>query len=142
MQPSSSSNIVSALQTAISPVILISGLGLLLLTMTNRLGRAIDRARALSASSGTPRPEVKAQMDVLMLRAQMLRWAILLAVVSSLCAALLVILLFINTLLGANLTDFISGLFIFCMVALIGSLLFFMRDVNLSLKALIAKLKG
>src|SRR5688572_19515401 len=39
--------IVPVLQVAIGPVILISGVGLLLLTMTNRLGRAIDRARSL-----------------------------------------------------------------------------------------------
>ena len=40
--------IVPVLQMATGPVILISGIGLLLLTMTNRLGRAIDRARSLS----------------------------------------------------------------------------------------------
>ena len=39
--------LVPILQTAIGPMILISGLGLLLLTMTNRLGRIIDRSRAL-----------------------------------------------------------------------------------------------
>jgi len=39
------SEIVPVLQTAISPVVLISGVGLLLLTMTNRLGRIVDRAR-------------------------------------------------------------------------------------------------
>ena len=33
------------LQVAIGPVILISGVGLLLLTLTNRYGRTIDRAR-------------------------------------------------------------------------------------------------
>jgi hypothetical protein len=33
------------LRDAIGPVILISGVGLLLLTMSKRLGRAIDRAR-------------------------------------------------------------------------------------------------
>ena len=33
--------IIPMLQVAIGPVILISGVGLLLLTMTNRLGRAI-----------------------------------------------------------------------------------------------------
>ena len=37
--------IIPELRDAIGPVILISGVGLLLLTMTNRLGRAIDRAR-------------------------------------------------------------------------------------------------
>ena len=37
--------IIPELRDAIGPVILISGVGSLLLTMTNRLGRAIDRAR-------------------------------------------------------------------------------------------------
>ena len=37
--------IIPELRDAIGPVILISGVGRLLLTMTNRLGRAIDRAR-------------------------------------------------------------------------------------------------
>ena len=37
--------IIPELQDAIGPVILISGVGLLLLTKTNRLGRAIDRAQ-------------------------------------------------------------------------------------------------
>ena len=39
--------LIPILQIAIGPVILISGVGLLLLSMTNRLGRAIDRARIL-----------------------------------------------------------------------------------------------
>jgi hypothetical protein len=39
--------LIPVLQMAIGPVILISGVGLLLLSMTNRLGRVIDRARLL-----------------------------------------------------------------------------------------------
>lgn len=35
-------DLIPTLQTAIGPVILISGVALLLLTVTNRLGRAID----------------------------------------------------------------------------------------------------
>jgi len=49
MPVSSVEELIPVLQTAIGPVILISGIGLLLLTMTNRLGRVIDRARGLSA---------------------------------------------------------------------------------------------
>ena len=37
-------DLLPVLQVAIGPVILISGVGLLLLSMTNRLGRTIDRA--------------------------------------------------------------------------------------------------
>ena len=49
MPPTSLEQIIPELRDAIGPVILISGVGLLLLTMTNRLGRAIDRARQLKA---------------------------------------------------------------------------------------------
>ena len=42
------SQLVTVLQTAVGPVVVISGVGLLLLTMTNRLGRIVDRSRALA----------------------------------------------------------------------------------------------
>ena len=39
--------LIPVIQTSVGPVILISGIGLLLLSMTNRLGRIIDRSRLL-----------------------------------------------------------------------------------------------
>ncbi|MEO0055776.1 MAG: hypothetical protein RLZZ50_1723, partial [Verrucomicrobiota bacterium] len=39
------------IQSAITPVILITGLGSLLLTMTNRLGRIVDRTRILAGQA-------------------------------------------------------------------------------------------
>jgi hypothetical protein len=39
--------LIPVLQVAIGPVILISGVGLLLLTLTNRYGRTIDRSRQI-----------------------------------------------------------------------------------------------
>ena len=47
LPPTSLEQIIPELRDAVGPVILISGVGLLLLTMTNRLGRASDRARSL-----------------------------------------------------------------------------------------------
>lgn len=41
--------LIPVLQSALGPLILISGIGLLLLIMTKCLGRAIDRARLLDA---------------------------------------------------------------------------------------------
>jgi hypothetical protein len=41
--------LIPVLQMAIGPTILISGVGMLLLVMTNRLGRTIDRARHVVA---------------------------------------------------------------------------------------------
>jgi len=41
------------LELAVSPAILVSGIGLLLLSMTNRFGRMIDRARILMPRLGS-----------------------------------------------------------------------------------------
>ena len=40
--------LIPVIQTAVGPVILISGVGLLLLSITNRFGRIVDRARLLA----------------------------------------------------------------------------------------------
>src|SRR5687768_724289 len=128
--------LVPTLQIAIGPVILISGIGLLLLTMTNRLGRTVDRVRALVAHPSKPQQYIEDQLSILWSRARILRLAILFASLSALCAALLVILLFILVLLSIELAWLIGGLFILGMMLLIGSLALFIRDVNLSLEAL------
>jgi Protein of unknown function (DUF2721) len=128
-------DLVPILQTAIGPVILISGIGLLLLTMTNRLGRTIDRARELAAH--TPETShTEGQLAILWLRARLIRLAILLAAMSTLCVAVLVILLFLTVLLKIEVAWLIGGLFIAGMVLLIGSLTLFIHDVNKSLGAL------
>jgi hypothetical protein len=132
--------LIPVLQTAIGPVILISGVGLLLLTMTNRLGRAIDRARLLDAQIPEVPPqewEAKhAQLSILWRRARIIRLAIILASASALFAALLIVLLFLTALLKMELAWLISAVFIVCVVSLIGSLLLFIQDVNHSLAAL------
>lgn len=108
--------------------------------MTNRLGRAIDRARALS-SNAPEAPEVKAQIAVLMKRARLLRAAIMFAVGGALGAAVLVIVIFLMTLWERDLSTLIGGVFTLSMTSMILSLIYFMRDVNLSLAALRKKLK-
>jgi hypothetical protein len=44
-RPMSLTDLIPTLQLAIGPAILISGVGLISLSMTNRFGRAIDRSR-------------------------------------------------------------------------------------------------
>ncbi len=133
-------DLIPVLQVAIGPVILISGAGLLLLSMTNRIGRAIDRARVLKdempAQAPDDRPIRLAELRVLLRRAEILRQAIILISVSVLLAALLIITLFLAALLRLDLGWLILLLFVGCMGALIGSILRFIEDVNQSLHAL------
>lgn len=138
--------IVPELRDAIGPVILISGVGLLLLTMTNRLGRAIDRARLLknevAARAGHEREQALAQVRVLYRRARIIRLSITLAASSAALAAVLIVTLFINGLLQSSL-DFLIGLiFVGCMCCLFSSLVAFICDINLSLHALKLELEA
>src|SRR5262245_56877290 len=120
-------DLIPVLQIAIGPVILISGAGLLLLTMTNRLGRVIDRARTLydklRAETQGEQERLRAQLKILQRRAGFIRQAIILATVSILLAALLIISLFFAALLRLDLGWLIMLFFSGCLLALIGSLL-------------------
>jgi len=127
------------LQTAVGPVILVSGVGLLLLTMTNRLGRVIDRGRSLAQEHRTnpdaDQARILTQLMILNRRAALIRRAITMASLSVLLAAILVILIFLTALFHWEISILLSGLFIACMLSLIGALVAFIQDLNLSLDA-------
>jgi hypothetical protein len=133
-------NFIQFLQACITPVALISGVGLLLLTITNRLGRAIDRIRKLvselSDSPSTRRQEKEYEIKVLYQRSRYLRISIGAMVVSVISSSLIIPVLFFMTLWGLDLR--IPGyiLFILSMLSILISALYFFRDVVLSLHAL------
>lgn len=134
------SDLVPVLQIAVGPVILISGVGLLLLSMTNRLGRAIDRARILRSEWFQAEPLTQkrtvAQLHILWRRADIIRKSIILASLSLLLAACLIITLFVAVLTRWDAAGVIVCLFVGCLGALIGSLVLFIWDVNQALAAL------
>jgi hypothetical protein len=132
-------SLIPTLQLAIGPVILISGIGMILLSMTNRFGRVIDRSRQLThemrGAAGADRERVLAEVRVVWLRARIVRAGIALAMLSALLAALLIISLFMGMLLMLD-AVVPAGLFVTCMICLIGAMLMFFWDINLALSAL------
>ena len=137
------SDFILILEVAITPALLVSGIGLLLLSMTNRFGRVIDRARILMAAidgggaAGTRR--VTAQIHILARRARALRTAITLAVASLLATVLLVGGLFAATAYGGEGRSagvMLAACFAAAMASLIAALGFFLYELNLSLRAL------
>ena len=140
MPPTSLEQIIPQLRDAIGPVILISGVGLLLLTMTNRLGRCIDRARQLQnelmGQSGAERAATQSQVDIIYRRAKIIRLAIWFSVSSALLAAFLVMTLFLAAWLGWQQAWPAGVIFTGCLASLCASLVAFMGDINLSLRAL------
>jgi Sec-independent protein translocase protein TatA len=134
------SELVPVLQIAIGPVILISGVGLLLLTMTNRLGRAVDRIRALTqelrkAPEGE-KPNLREQIGMIHRRAKLIRLSIILAGISVLLASTLIVTLFLMALFRLELAPLIVGLFTVSILSLVASVGAFVLDINWALLAL------
>lgn len=130
-------DVYEALQLAVSPVILISAYGLLLLSMTNRLGRAIDRARQLARDGATGK---EAQVGIIARRAAWIRSAIVFTSLALLAAALLVLVLFASVLLPVGIAPAVSVLFIGSLVCLVIGLAYFLVDIFASLHAMKAEL--
>jgi hypothetical protein len=132
--------LIPVIQTAVGPVILISGVGLLLLSMTNRFGRVVDRsrllARELPVAVAADREHLSVQLAVLYRRTKIIRLAIILATASVLLAGLLIISLFFAALLHVEAALLVTLCFILCMASLIASLVVFLVDLHVSLTAL------
>ncbi|HEV8629886.1 MAG TPA: DUF2721 domain-containing protein [Thermoanaerobaculia bacterium] len=141
LPPEAPGELVHLLQTSISPIALISGVGLLLLSMTNRLSRVIDRSRSLSAQLRAPLDEAahardRAQLAVLARRARLL-WASIAAVmVTVLSSCTMVLLLTTMAFLHLDLRLLVVVLFFVAVLALLVSSVVFFADVLLSLRAL------
>lgn len=140
MAAMSLTELIPVLQVAVGPVILVSGVGLLLLSFTNRLARVIDRARLLAQElrdhEHKDTHRICSQIEILWRRAVLLRRCIALGTLSVLLAAILVIVLFVAHLFDIGSPALVSALFIGSMLALIGSLLAFIQDLNRALVAM------
>lgn len=133
-------DVIPTLQLAIGPVILISGVGLILLSMTNRFGRLIDRSRLLAAelreASAGDRARPLAELRILATRARRLRAGITCGILTALLVAQLTLTLFAGALLKLDVATGVVAIFAACMLSLIACLLLFISDINLSLHAL------
>ncbi len=128
------------LQMAIAPATLVSGVGLLLLCMSQRFATVVDRARSIALSAavlqGSSQADARRQLYVLSQRARFLRGCVGTATGSMLLAVLLMVVLVAGTTAKIDVAAAAIGLLIACLLSLLLSLGLFLLDVNLSLNAL------
>jgi len=128
--------IAHVIQLAVAPVFLLTGVGALLSVMTNRLGRVIDRARLVegmwSSLDEAGRAAARIELDVLAHRGRLASWAINFCACAALLVCSVVATLFIDAFLRTNLKWLVGALFIAAMIALIGGLSSFLREVYLA----------
>jgi Na+/melibiose symporter-like transporter len=126
------------LQASISPVALISGVGLLILSLTNRFGRVTDRLREMVRERDQTHEHTESlntQIRIFHRRARLLRAAIGLATGCVLLASLQILFLFGIAVLDLHMHSVVLLIFALSLVSLIGSLSVFLVDMHLSLKA-------
>jgi hypothetical protein len=126
------------LQASISPVALVSGVGLLLLSETNRFSRVTERLRELAygrQEDPEKHPNLGQQITIFVRRARILRSAIGLALLCALLASLMILMIFAIATLDWHAEALVLLLFTLSLVSLIGSLTLFLWDMHLALEA-------
>lgn len=128
------------LQNSVSPVVLISGIGLLILSLTNRYARTIDRTRVLKKeiidASAAEKETIIKEINVLYHRSRILLYSICAAVVSVLLVCILIVTLFVSYFFNINLFLLGTVCFVLSLTSLIASTLLFIKDMTISLHAL------
>ena len=133
-------SLLSIIQLSITPVILLSGMGALMISLTNRMARIVDRTRILAGlvrqAAGDDRTQVEHQLEVMWRRAKLMRLSVTLAGASMLVSCLLVVVIFLGALVHRELGGVILGFFATSLGLIIASLIAFLRDLFVSLVAL------
>lgn len=140
MDDAVSSSYLPVIQLAVTPVILLSGVGALMITLTNRMGRIVDRTRKLAEQLRLA-PEADqlhfdGQLNIMWRRAKLVRLAVTFAGFSMLLSCVLVMVIFIDASLQRAFGLEIVVIFIASIISLIAALCAFLWDIWMSLWAL------
>ena len=137
-------DIAHAIELALAPVFLFSGVGVLLGVLTNRLARIVDRARKVEENirqaTATDLDAAREQLQVASRRARFMNASITLSTIAALLialvVALVVALIFASTFVPMNLAAYVAVLFVLAMIALVCALLSFLVEVRIAIAAL------
>lgn len=128
------------LQSCIAPVALVSGIGLLLLTLTNRLGRTIDRTRnlvtELDNNATKKRNQKEMEIRILFRRSNLLKNSIGSIVISIMSSSLIIPVLFFMIFFNYQIKVLGYLFFVVSIVFILISNIYFFLDILISLKAL------
>jgi len=128
------------LQATLTPVTLISGVGLLLLSMTNRYNHALDRIRHLlkekQLDPGADWSRVDRSIDIIYGRCRIMRKAILCVISSTVSSGALILITALEELLVVDLGWLKALLLITSIGLVVAACLMFVVEVGYSLRAI------
>lgn len=134
------SAIAQTIQLSVTPVFLLVATGSLLNVLMGRLSRVVDRSRVLMErwpkTEGDDHKKVVDELALADRRMQVINSSIGAAVGCGIVVCILVALLFTQAFTGLNLADATSWAFALAMVLLLISLLLFLYEVRLAIRAI------
>jgi len=136
MNPDNAIDVTRLIQLAVAPVFLLTAVGTIIGVLSNRLGRVVDRSRALEERLRQLAPEgqktAREELNILGRRVRLVYASITLAVVCALFVGLLIAVAFVDAFVTLDLSKFIGLLFIGAMLAFILALMVFLREIYLA----------
>src|SRR5262245_4536626 len=128
--------VFTVIQLAVAPVFLLTAIGTVIAALNIRLGRAVDRRRDLEAHLPAMSVEEQAsageELAIIARRIRFVYYAITAAVISGLFVCLLIAGAFVGAFVQVSLSYTIGTMFVGAMLALIASLLLFLREIFLA----------
>ena len=131
-----------SLSLALAPITLISGVGLLMICMTNRYNHATNRIRQLMAKregnidNSIIRSVIDTEIDLLYMRASLLRRGMLSVALSAFFSAILVAVSVSARFLDLDIHILESCILVAAVLLIVLSALLFAGEINVSLKNL------
>lgn len=128
-------DIAHAIQLAVAPVFVLTGVASILSMLTSRLGRIIDRSRVLrgrTQSAVETDADIQVELKSLKQRAKLIHWAIGLCTVCLLLICTVVAVLFLDSFVVLNIGIVIACLFIAAMLSLCMALLNLICEIYLA----------
>lgn len=129
---SSIPTVTHAIQQSVAPVFLLTGVGSLLGVLTSRLGRIVDRHRALLALASHGEGGYRPEMTLLQRRSRLIHKAITFCTICALLICVVIALLFVAVELSTDLSTAVAAFFVLAMLSLIAGLLCFLREISLA----------
>ncbi len=134
-------NVARLIQLALGPVFLLSGVGITLSMLTQRLSRIVDRARSLEdqrdrTTEETRLKRIDKDLRVIWRRTRYINSAIALSTISALMTTLVVTLLFASEFTRMTVGGVIAVMFVASMVCLSTAFLMFLIEVRIATQTL------
>ena len=127
------------IQLAIAPVFLLNAVAALIGVLTSRLGRVVDRIRYFEDRTEPFLPEqlphAQTERDRLARRLRLIYFAMTFEVFCALFVGLLIIVAFFDAFVATKYSKTIAMLFAAAMMAFIGGLVMFLREIFLAVGA-------